>query len=159
MIYIFFNPMKLEKLDQKEIPQLEITNFTIYDLDKTGLISLFNGAKGFRYKDRYEVSDINYTDNSKEYISSLTSAFGVYKDFKVNMSGDVVYKRDDGLTFKSDNGQYDQKTGVFTTKSKYVSYRNNDKISGEELMFDNKNGHTTSKNVDATYEIKDSEKL
>lgn len=159
LIYIFFNPMKLEKFDKGEIAQLELADFTIYDLDSQGLKSVFNGTKGYRYTNRYEVFDINYTDNSKEYIANITSDFGVYKDYVVDMYGNIVYKRADGLTFKSDDGNYNQKTGVLRTEGKYISYRKSDKITGKSLMYDSKNGHVTSKNVFAVYQLKNSEKL
>lgn len=159
MIYLFFHPMKLQKLDNSEVPQLELTNFTMYDLNQDGLKSIFGGTKGYRYINRYEVFDINYTDNSKELISNITSNFGIYKNHLVSMSGDLVYTRADGLTYKSDDGNYNQKTGVLRTVGKYISYRNNDRITGENLMYDSKIGYSTSDNVFAIYQIENSEKL
>ncbi|WP_345991176.1 LPS export ABC transporter periplasmic protein LptC [Sulfurimonas sp. HSL-1716] len=159
MIYLFFHPMKMEKLDKGEIAQLELTKFTIYDLDKEGLKSIFQGTKGYRYLDRYEIFDVNYTDNSKEQIANITSNFGIYKDYIVDLYGNLIYKRADGLTYKSDDGNYNQRTGVLKTKSKYISYRNNDRITGNSLMYDSKHGHATSKDVSAVYQLKNSEKL
>lgn len=159
MIYLFFHPMKLDTLDKGEVPQLELANFTIYDLDRNGLKSIFNGTKGYRYQDRYEVFDVNYTDNSRKDISNITSDFAVYKDNIVKMYGNLVYTKADGLIYKSDDGNYDQKTGILRTKGKYISYKNNDRITGNDLMYDSKQGHTTSKNVFAIYTIKNSEKL
>ncbi|MBU0632403.1 LPS export ABC transporter periplasmic protein LptC [bacterium] len=160
MIYLFFHPMKLEKFNKSEIAQLELTNFTMYDLNQDGLKSIFSGTKGYRYVNRYEVFDINYTDNSEALIANITSDFGIYKNHLVSMYGDLVYTRADGLTYKSDDGNYNQKTGFLRTESKYISYRNNDRITGDSLVYDSKKGHATSKNVSAIYEItNNSEKL
>ncbi len=159
MIYMFFHPMKLAKLDKGEVAQLELSNFTIYDLDQEGLKSIFQGSKGYRYVNRYEVSDVNYTDNSKKYIANITSNYGVYKNNIVDLTGNLIYKRADGLTYKSDDGNYNQKTGVLRTKGKYISYRNDDRITGKNLMYNSKNGYTTSDEVSAVYQLKNSEKL
>lgn len=158
MIYIFFNPAKLQQFETKEIAQLELFNFTIYDLDKNGLRSIFSGLKGYKYKDRYEVSDINYTDNTKEYTANIQSDFGIYKDNIVNMQGNVVYARSDGLTFKTGEATYNQNTGFLKTPSTYTLYKNDDKITGTKLIFDSKENHVVSKQISATYQINDNGK-
>lgn len=159
MIYFFFHPMKLGKLNQKEIAQLELEDFTISDIDTKGLKSVFKGTKGYRYLDRYEAFDVNYTDNSKQYRANLQADFGVYKDQVVQMYGDLVYKRSDGLVYISDDGSYNQKNGVLRTQGKYFSYRKDDRISGKNLMYDSKTEKATSDDVDAIYQLKNSEKL
>ncbi len=158
MIYTFFNPMKLEEFDKKELAQLELVNFSVYDLDKNGLRSVFHGQKGYKYEDRYEVSDINYTDNTKEYIAYLHSSFGRYKDNIVDLKGNAVYKRADGLTFKTEIASYNQKTGVFQAPNAYTFYRNDDKITGTKLVFDSKEHHMLSKQISATYQIQNNGK-
>ena len=154
MIYIFFNPMKLQTLNTAEVAQLELTNFKIYDLDKDGLKSVFSGTRGYRYLDRYEVFDINYTDNSKVYVSNIKSNFGVYKNYIVNMNGNLVYTRADGLTYKSNDGNYNQQTGILRTEGEYLAYRDDNKVIGNSLVYDSKTGQSTSKKVFAIYQIK-----
>ncbi len=158
MIYLFFNPTKLQQFETKEIAQLELFNFTIYDMDKNGLRSVFSGLKGYKFKDRYEVSDINYTDNTKEYTANILSDFGVYKDNIVNMQDHVVYTRSDGLTFKTDKASYNQDTGFLKTPSTYTLYKNDDKITGTKLIFDSKENRVQSQQISATYQIKDNGK-
>lgn len=158
MIYVFFNPTKLQQFETKEIAQLELFNFSIYDLDVKGLRSVFSGLKGYKYKDRYEVSDVNYTDNTKEYTTNIYSDFGIYKDHIINLQGDVVFVRADGLSFKTNEAFYDQDTGILKTPSAYTLYRNNDKITGVKLFFDSKENHVLSKQISATYQIQDNGK-
>ena len=158
MIYLFFNPTKLPQFEKKETAQLELFNFSIYDLDVKGLRSVFSGLNGYKYENRYEVSDINYTDNTKEYTTNIHSDFGIYKDHIVNAKGNVVFARTDGLSFQTDEAFYDQNTGVFKTPSAYTLCRNNDKITGVKLVFDSKENRVLSKQISATYQIKDNEK-
>jgi lipopolysaccharide export system protein LptC len=150
--------MKLQEFDTKEIAQLELSNFSVYDLDTNGLKSVFHGVKGYKYKDRYEVSDINYTDNTREYIAHLQSDFGRYKDKIVDLNGSVVYKRADGLTFLTEIASYNQETGVFQAPNAYTFYRNDDKITGTKLVFNSKENHMLSKQISATYQIQDNGK-
>ena len=158
MIYIFFNPAKLQQFETKETAQLELFNFSVYDLDIKGLRSVFSGLKGYKYENRYEVSDINYTDNTKEYTTNIHSDLGVYKYHIVNMQGDVVFTRADGISFKTGEAFYDQNTGILKTPNAYTLYRNNDKITGVKLVFDSKENRVLSKQISATYQIKDNGK-
>lgn len=153
MIYIFFSPMKLQEFDKKEIAQLELVNFTIYDHDTKGLKSVLHGQKGYKYEDRYEVKDINYTDHTREYLAHLQADFGRYKESVIDLKGDVVYKRADGLTFETDKASYNQKTAVFQAPNRYTFYKNDDKITGTKLFFDSKENHVQSKQITAIYQI------
>ena len=158
MIYAFFEPMKLASTDHKEIPQLELTKFRVYELNEKGVKSVFYGLKGYRYasdkSDRYEVYDINYTDYMRENVAHIQADFGVYKDHLVTLEGNVTYVRSDGLNFRSDKATYDQDKAVFRTPSDYTFYRNDDKITGTKLFFDSNATHVTSQKISATYQIK-----
>lgn len=152
-IYIFFSPMKISMNDQKNVPQLELSHFTIYDLDEKGLKSIFKGTSGLRYTNRYLVDDVNYTDDSKKDLVHITSAHGEFQDNLINLQGNVIYTRDDGLVFKSNEASYNQVTGVFKTDGKYISYKNNDKITGRKLNYNSKTKNATSENIVALYQL------
>jgi LPS export ABC transporter protein LptC len=158
MIYLFFEPMKIAELNHKEIPQLELTKFRVYELNEKGLNSLFIGEKGYRFvnesADRYEVYDINYTDYVRENIAHISSSYGTYKEHLVTLDGNVNYTRSDGITFKSDHATYDQNKAVFRTPGKYFFNKNNDKITGTKLFFDSNASHVTSQKISAVYQIK-----
>ncbi len=160
MIYIGFEPLDIKKQKLTDIPMLEITLFTIRELDETGLTTLMSGDSANRYKDRYDVVNINYTDNSKEYIANFTANNGVYEDQEdiINLKGDVIYNREDGLNFKTDSVHYNQKTSIATTNTDYVMYRNLDKITGTSLVYDNRLNKIKSKNVVITYKLKERKK-
>jgi LPS export ABC transporter protein LptC len=152
-IYIFFSPMKISMSDKKNVPQLQLSDFTIYDLNEKGLKSIFKGKSGLRYPNYYLVNDVNYTDASKNNLVNIKSEFGQFKDNAIELKGDVVYTREDGLVFKSDQASYNQATGIFQTNGKYISYKNNDKITGHKLIYNSKNKSATSKNIVALFQL------
>jgi LPS export ABC transporter protein LptC len=158
MIYLFFEPMKLAELNHKETPQLELTKFSVYELNEKGVKSVFYGNRGFRFADeqtdRYEVYDINYTDYVRENIAHIASDYGTYRNHLVTLDGNVSYARSDGMTFKSDKATYDQDKAVFRTPGNYTFSRNDDKITGTKLFFDSNATHVTSQKISATYQIK-----
>lgn len=153
-IYVFFSPMKITINQNKNIPQLQLSNFTIYDLNVKGLKSIFKGTKGFRYINRYLVDDVNYTDNTGKYLVNITSKYGKFQQPLIRLTKNVIYKRGDGLIFKTQEGKYNQLTGIFTTNGKYVSYnKNNDKMTGYKLFYNSKTNDMTSNKIIAQYQL------
>ncbi len=152
-IYLIFSPMKIALNKNKNIPQIELSNFTVYDLNTKGVKSIFKGTKGFRYTNKYLVQDVNYISKAKKNLIYITSKFGKFKKPIIKLIGNVVYRRSDGLVFKTKEGMYNQSTGIFTTSGKYVSYKDNDKIAGYKLFYNNKTNIATSKEVVAIYQL------
>jgi len=78
-IYIFFKPLDIKQQTFVDVPVLEISSFTLFELDTNKLRTIMNGDKAIRYADRYTVSNINFTDNSKKYIANMKANKGIYK--------------------------------------------------------------------------------
>ncbi|MDT8339661.1 MAG: LPS export ABC transporter periplasmic protein LptC, partial [Sulfurimonas sp.] len=73
MILFLFKPMEIKQHVFKEVPLFTISNFTMHELDQKGLVTLMNGSKASRFTDRYTVEEMDYTDNSKEYMANMKS--------------------------------------------------------------------------------------
>ncbi len=155
LIFFLFKPMFLKSTKSGEIANFEVSEFTIHELDTKGLTTILQGSKGFSFADRYEVLDVNYTDSSRDYIANITSNNGIYKNDTIDLKGNVVYTREDGLIFKSQSAVYNQKSAIAYTKDKYIIYRNKDKMSGSDLIYDNRLDKIHSKNVRATYNLQE----
>ena len=158
MIYTMFKPMKIKQQEVGAIPLFELATFTMYELNNKGLVSIILGTNAVRYNDRYTIQNINYTDNSREYIANIKANQGVYKDNIIDLKGDVVYTREDGLVFKTQVATYNQKTSIANASGDYVSYRNSDKITGNSLEYNNILDTVKSKNVVAKYNIEEKTK-
>ena len=154
-IFLFFKPMHMQNSIHTEVPNSEIYSFSIYKLDTKGLNTIFKGSKALVYEDRYEVSNVDYKDSSKKNISNIKANTGVYKDNIIYLKGDVVYTRDDGLIFKSQSFQYNEKTEIAKTNDKYIMYSNKNKVTGKSLKINNKLNKIYSKNITAKYQIRE----
>ena len=155
MIYFLFEPMKIKKLDTKEVPLFSLNTFTLYELDKFGLTALMKGSKGTRYSNRYEVKDIDYTDNSNEFKANMKAKNGLYKSEVVHLNGDVFFKRTDGLRYFSQKAVYNKKTDVSTSDADYVASMGDNQIYGDYILYDAKKEKIKSKNIYAIYKIKE----
>lgn len=133
----------------------ELTSFTLYELNRVGLQTLMLGDNAIRYEDRYTVSNINYTDNSRDYIANMQAKYGLYKDNIIDLKEDVVYAREDGLNFETSRVIYNKNSSIATADSDYVSYQGENVIQGSFVKYNNSLNRVKSKNVTATYQLKE----
>ena len=158
VILFVFKPLKLDQKEHGIVPLFELSNFSMKELNTNGLITIMNGTKGTKFTNEYIVKDMDYTDNSKDFLANLKSNTGTYKDDIVNLVGNVVYFREDGLTFESEEATYNKKTSIATTRGKYIIYKDKDTVTGTQLVYNNLMDTVKSKNVNAIYQIKKSNK-
>ncbi len=154
-IFFFFKPMEIKELEHKEIAQLELTNFTLYELTENGLKTTLSGLKGERFSDRYESEQISFTDTSKEYTQNMTADYGVYHENVVYLSGNVHYGREDGLEFTSDEASYRQDDATIRTEGSFSISRDSDHFSGRKLLYDSKKEHISAEDIRSSYTITD----
>lgn len=150
-----FKPMDVKVQHFKDVPLFELGDFTMYELNPEGLTTILLGSTGTRYTNRYTITDMDYTDNSKKYIANMISDFGVYKDEIVDLKGHVVYVREDGLTFKSEKALYNKKTADVVSNTNYIAYLNNNVVIGSYIKYNNISKKIYSKNVTAKYQLKE----
>ncbi len=153
-IFFLFEPMNIKKQKFDDVPLFELTSFTLHELNRIGLQTLMTGDNAIRYSDRYSVVNIDYTDNSKEYIANMRAKNGLYKDEIVELENDVLYSREDGLTFETSKVVYDKKTTIAIADADYVSYRDKNIVNGSFVKYNNSLNRVESKNVTATYQLK-----
>ena len=147
--------MDIKKQKFVDVPLFELTSFTLHELNRGGLQTLMIGDAAVRYSDRYRVSNINYTDNSNEYIANMKARHGVYKDEIVELEDDVVYSREDGLTFETSQATYNKKTKVAIANTDFISYRGKNRLNGSFVKYNNSLNRVESKNVTAIYQLKE----
>ena len=152
-IYHLFKPIHIENQDFIDIPLFEMSKFTLYELNSFGLTTLMEGKSTIRYSDRYSVSDINFTDNSQEYLVNIVAGNGVYKEKELELKNNIIFSREDGLSFKTEKATYDKDTNTIKTVGKYYSSIGNNTISGDSLTYYNIKKRIESKNIVAIYQL------
>ncbi len=155
VILFAFKPLEIKEQPSGDVPLFSIASFVMYELDVKGLITTMNGATATRYKDRYTVEGIDYTDSSKEYIANMKSKSGIYKNDVVYLEGDIVYKREDGLTFETQKATYNKKASMANAEGEYLLYRGENSVVGRELHYDSSQETINSKDVTAKYQIEE----
>ncbi|TKI69848.1 LPS export ABC transporter periplasmic protein LptC [Sulfurimonas crateris] len=155
MILFLFKPMEIKQHAYKEVPLFTISTFTMHELDKNGLVTLMNGSEASRFTNRYTVKDMDYTDNSKEYMANMKANSGVYKNEIVDLVGDILYVREDGLTFETQKALYNKKTAIATANGKFVLYRDANRVTGVKLKYNDSLERVEAKNVYAIYKLEE----
>lgn len=156
MIFFLFEPLNIKEQKFKDVPLFEMSSFKLLEFSQDGLVTLMLGDSAIRYKNRYEVSKMDYTDNAKQYKANIKANKGLYQGDNINLKGDVIYTRDDGLTFESQAAEYNKKTKVAYTNSDYVSYQGKNRVIGASLIYNNLEKKIESKQIVAKYQLKKS---
>lgn len=155
MIFVFFKPLDIKEQNFKDVPLFDMTSFTLFEFNNKGLSTLMQGTSAVRYSNRYKVFNIDYTDNSQEYIANIKADKGLYKGNVIDLNGNVVYVREDGLTFKSQEASYNKITTIVQTNSDYIAYMGKNRAVGTFLRYNNSSKKMESKNVIAHYQLKE----
>lgn len=155
MIFFLFKPLDVKEQTFIDIPLFELQHFILHEINTLGLVTFMHGKEAIRYSNRYVVNKIDYTDNSKEYIANMKANNGIYQNDIVNLDGDIVYIREDGLTFETQQAQYNKNTHIATADNEYVAYNGENVVSGTLLKYNNALNTVESKNVSVTYKLGD----
>jgi hypothetical protein len=155
MIFFIFKPLDIKEQSFNDVPLFEVNLFTIYEINTFGLDSILVGTKGTRYTNRYDIDNVNFTDNTKKYIANVKANNGVYKDDIITLKHDVVYNREDGISFSSDEAVYNKKNSIVKTNYKYIAYNGKNKLIGSSLVYDNVKNRTKSKNITVIYQLRE----
>ncbi|EQB40327.1 hypothetical protein M947_00595 [Sulfurimonas hongkongensis] len=157
MIYIGFKPQYVAEQNFVDVPLFELDSFVLHELNQDKLITIMKGSKTTRYSNRYNVTNISYTDNSKELLANIRADNGLYRDKEeiIDLVGNVIYNREDGLVFESQEAIYNKKIAIAKTQKDYIMYRDKNRVIGTSLVYDNANRKIKSKNVVAKYQIKE----
>jgi len=155
LIFVAFKPLKIKERKFGDVPVFELKKFQIYKFTPQGLTSVMAGSKAVRYHDRYDVFDINYTDNTKQIIANMKADRGLYKNDIIHLSGNVVYKRADGLIFETQKANYNQKTKTAYSDTKYIAYMGQNVVRGDSIRYNSVSQKIQSKNIVANYNIEE----
>lgn len=149
----YFKPIESTKANQEEIPQFELDSFIIYEISTAGIDRFFEGEHGKRFEDRYEVSSAKFSDNSKQLFESIRANEALYKEDVITLNGNVHYVRQDGLQFRSNEGQYDKPHSLVSTRGNFVITQNGNRVLGTSLRFNTLYDTVSANAVSGSYQL------
>ncbi len=152
-IYLLFKPMDVQLNDSEEVAQLELENFQLFELNTQRLKTVLSGSEGKRFSDRYEVYDVNYTNNTEESIENMVASYGLYKGETLALENDVHYRRDDGVNFTCNKAEYNKVTSVIQTVGPFTLWQYENRFSGTDLLYYSKQGKVSADDVTGIYTI------
>ena len=155
-IYIAYKPVRIDDplSSGEEVAEMELNKFTLYSLDATGLQNIMIGDKGFQYKDRLEVKDINYTDSSRRLLNKIQADNGSYDNINIiTLKGNVRYYREDGVHFHANKALLHQKEEIIDVVGPFTLNRGPDKVIGFDLFYDTKKGISHARDVIGDYTL------
>ncbi len=153
VIFFLFKPLDLKQQTFVDVPLFELKQFTLHEINAFGLTTLMTGNQATKYSNRYVVENMDYTDNSKKYIANMKAEHGVYKDDIIDLDGSIVYVREDGLTFETEKAEYNKKTNIVSTDTKYRAFRGVSIATGDSLKYYNILDKIESTNVVVNYKL------
>jgi hypothetical protein len=152
-IYIFYKPVDIKKYDNSDLALLELQDFKLYDISTKGLSMMLQGAYGKRYGDRYEINDVNYTNNAVNDYRHMSASLASYKEKMLYLNGNVIYRQGDAFTFSSDEAQYDEVTKSAYTTGKFNLQSSEGFFNGYGLEYNSLTQNIRAKNILATYHL------
>ncbi len=153
-IFLLFKPLSISTAqNDKEIPLLEMRDFTLYEFDTNKLVDFSTGKKALKFADRHELYDFSYNDNANGKIVSINAHKGIDKDNTITLEKDVRYMTSEGVEFKTQKAFYDRKKEFARCDTPYVATMQQNVVYGDTLYYDLKHDKLRSTNVRATYHL------
>jgi hypothetical protein len=153
-MYTYFKP-DYSTLDKtKEIPQIELSYFTLYEISQKGIDHILEGNEGKKFETRYVITSAKFSDNTKTLFHSIRSDHADYQNDMLTLNGNVHYARQDGLEFRSKEGTYSTKDSLIQTKGSFVITQNANRIDGTTLNYDTKKDTVSADRVCGVYQLK-----
>ncbi|MDF1880570.1 hypothetical protein JHD50_04515 [Sulfurimonas sp. MAG313] len=154
-LFVLLKPTANIQKIQGNIAQLEIEDFTLYKMDKTGVLSVVSGSMGRQYIDHYEIQNVHYIENKNQVGEHLYSDNGVFKGNIAYLDTNVRYFKEDGLSFESNHAIYNTKNSYLYIPDSFTLTQNQNVVYGHELHYDSVSGQIKAEKINANYDIEE----
>jgi hypothetical protein len=153
-MFTYFSPDYTMLDKNKDIPQIELSHFTLYEISPKKIDHILEGEEGKKFETRYVVTSAKFSDNTKTMFHSLRANHVEYQNDLLTLNGDVRYVRQDGLEFRSKEGTYNTKESLIQTKGSFVITKNAHRIDGTTLNYNTKKDTVSADRVCGVYQLK-----
>lgn len=153
VMFAYFKPSYNASGNGREIPNIELYSFVVYEIGTHGMERFFEGKEGKRFEDRYVISSAKFSNNSNRLFESIRADNALYKDNFITLTQNVHYVREDGMEFRSDEGTYDQKNAVIRTQGPFIITQNRNRVEGTELYYNTVDDTVSADKIRGSYQM------
>ncbi|MCX2717220.1 hypothetical protein OQH61_05660 [Helicobacter sp. MIT 21-1697] len=120
----------------KEVPNIEISDFTLYLLNAQYTQAISQGSKALRFEDHEEIYDIFVNQINNKLNEYMYAPFVLSKNKLYTFSQGADYLRIDGLSFWSKWGIYNYQKRIFKGKGDFILQNSTTKATGKNIYYD-----------------------
>ncbi|WP_295053647.1 LPS export ABC transporter periplasmic protein LptC [Sulfuricurvum sp.] len=153
-MYGYFSPDDRAAQDNREIPKIELTDFTLYEISHKRIDHILEGKEGKKFDEYYVITSAKFSDNTKNLFQTIRSDNADYRNNIIKVDGNVHYVREDGLEFRSHEGTYDSKASLIRTKGAFVITQNANHVEGTALNYNTEHDTVSADHVRGSYQLK-----
>jgi len=125
-------------------------NFSLIEFKENEVGEQLFAAETIKYKTHLDFKDIDLSDENGDNIKAKQ---GLYIDDRLYMKEKIRLTRQDGLTFTTENLNYNLKTKELQTLEPFVLELNESRIKGTNLRFYIKTKEIRADNIEATIHL------
>lgn len=151
-LVLFTQDSSLHKAIGKEVPNIEMSDFTLYVINMSYCQIISNGLKAMRYEDREEIYDLHIHQVSNHLNEHIFAPKVISKNHFYTFSQVAEYTRTDGLKFSS-KGIYDYRNHIFQGNGDFSLSNPTTQANGVNIRYDGKNGTIKAEVINATINL------
>ncbi|MCH5312870.1 MAG: hypothetical protein J1E28_00505 [Helicobacter sp.] len=118
-----------------EVPNIEMTHFTLYIINPKQTQAISSGTKALRFESHEEIYELFINQANNTFSEYMYAPFVYSKDKIYTFSQGVNYLRLDGLNFWSKWGNYNYNTRIFTGKGDFTLSNAATQAKGQNLYY------------------------
>ncbi|MDD5717468.1 MAG: hypothetical protein PHW64_06655 [Sulfuricurvum sp.] len=152
-MYGYFTPKSVNYPENGEIPLIELSDFSLYEISHQGIEYVLEGREGKMFDTHYAVKSAKFSDNTKSLLQSVQADTINYKKNKIVMDGNVYYVREDGLEFHTDKAEYNTKASLIHINGTFTIRQNRNHVNGEKMVLNTENNTISADRVSGQYDL------
>ncbi|MBD3841389.1 MAG: LPS export ABC transporter periplasmic protein LptC [Campylobacterales bacterium] len=145
------------KESKEQIPLVEFTNATMFELDQAGVKQVLQSERAFIFKtkERFQKAHVVQQNKEKQEYTIINSDEVLKVKEKFELTGNVQIKNWDDSTLEATKILYDNKTHIMNSIGKFTFQKDSSVIVGDDLYYEYETNHMVSKNNKMKILLKD----
>ncbi|WP_295698043.1 hypothetical protein [uncultured Helicobacter sp.] len=134
-IVFFTQDNELHKAIGKEIPNIEINNFTLYLINPQYTQAISWGTRALRFEEHEEIYELFMNQLNNNFNEYIYAPFVYSKNHIYTFSQGVDYLRLDGLYFWSKWATYHYATRIFRGRGDFILHNSTTQAIGQNIYY------------------------